>query len=194
MATIRPASTRDAAAIAAIYGPFCELTPVSFEVAAPSTTQIAARVERGASRFPWLVLDDGGAVAGYAYASAHRERAAYHWSVDAAVYVDARYRRRGVGRALYATLFDLLRLQGLFKAYAGITLPNPASVGLHEALGFRLVGVYRGVGYKLGAWHDVAWYGLALQPEVDNPAPPKAIADLVGTPGWREALSQGVVL
>lgn len=194
MAAIRLASIRDAAAIAAIYGPFCESTPVSFEVAAPSSAEIAARIERISSRFPWLVLDDGGVVAGYAYASAHRERAAYQWSVDVAAYVDASYRRRGVGRALYTALFDLLRLQGFFKAYAGVTLPNPGSVGLHEALGFRPVGVYRGVGYKLGAWHDVAWYALALQPEIENPPAPKPIGELVGTSGWHEALSRVVVL
>jgi phosphinothricin acetyltransferase len=85
-----------------------------------------------------------------------------------------------VGRALYSSLFDLLRRQGYFKAYAGITLPNPGSVGLHEAVGFVPVGIYKGVGYKFGAWHDVIWYQRALQPEQADPAPPRSIAELLG--------------
>src|SRR5205823_14506191 len=135
--------------------PSCESTAVSFEVVAPSTEEIADRIRTISAHFPWLVLDDNGIIAGYAYASRHRDRAAYGWSVDTAVYVSSSHRRCGVGRALYTTLFQLLRLQGYFKAYAGITLPNRASTGLHEAVGFKLVAVYRGVGYKHGVWHDV---------------------------------------
>jgi len=182
----------DAAAIAAIYAPHCESASVSFEIVAPSADEMATRIERVTARFPWLVLDEDGAIEGYAYASQHRDRAAYQWSVDAAVYVDAKHRRRSVGRALYTTLFELLRRQGLFKVYAGVTLPNPASTGLHEAMGFRAVGVYRGVGYKLGAWHDVIWYALPLQPERSNPSPPVAVGELVGSPEWRDAVSRGL--
>jgi phosphinothricin acetyltransferase len=109
--------------------------------------------------------------------------------VNTAVYLGDRYRGRGVGRALYTALFDLLRLQGYFKACAGITLPNAASVGLHEAMGFKLVGVYPGIGYKKGAWHDVAWYELALQPERLDPPVPRPISDFVGTDVWRTILS-----
>jgi phosphinothricin acetyltransferase len=189
---IRLASLDDAAAIAAIYGPFCESTAVSFEYTAPSTTEITNRIRAITPQFPWLVLDDRGGVAGYAYASRHRERAAYGWSVDAAVYVGDTHRGCGVGRALYTTLFQLLQRQGYFKAYAGITLPNDASVRLHEACGFRLVGVYEGVGYKLGAWHDVAHYQLSLQPERLDPDPPRPVSSIAGSPAWAEAVSQGL--
>ena len=151
-----------------------------------------ARIRTITAQFPWLVLDDNGIVAGYAYATAHRERAAYGWSVDTAVYVSPTHHRCGVGRALYTTLFQLLRLQGYFKAYAGITLPNTASTGFHEAVGFKLVGIYRGVGYKHGLWHDVAWYQVALQPEQFNPASPVPVAPLVESPSWAEAVAEGL--
>jgi phosphinothricin acetyltransferase len=189
---IRLAVENDAAAVASIYGPFCESTAVSFEFAPPSTEEIAKRIRSTTARFPWLVLEDDGVLAGYAYASSHRERAAYGWSVDTAVYVGPDHRRRGVGRGLYTTLFRLLRCQGYFKAYAGITLPNGASIALHEAMGFQLVGVYRGVGYKHGVWHDVAHYQVALQPERPDPDPPLPVSAVLESGGWTEALSLGL--
>jgi len=173
--TIRLAQTADAAAVAAIYGPFCETTAVSFEVAAPDAGEMAARIDAVTRQYPWLVLERDGAIAGYAYATRHRDRAAYMWSVDTAVYVDAAARRTGVGRALYDKLFTLLVEQGYFKAYAGITVPNEASVALHTAVGFTSVGTYHGVGYKLGAWRDVAWFERRLQPEQPDPAPPRPV-------------------
>jgi L-amino acid N-acyltransferase YncA len=190
--TIRLAFEDDAAAVAGIYGPFCESTAVSFEYAPPSTEEIANRIRTITAQFPWLVLDVNGVVAGYAYATRHRERAAYGWSVDTSAYVSPIHHRRGVGRALYTTLFELLRLQGYFKAYAGITLPNGASTGLHEAVGFKLVGVYRGVGHKHGVWHDVAWYQMSLQAERLNPDLPIPISAIAESPGWAEAVAQGL--
>jgi len=192
MATIRMAREADAAAIRAIYGPFCTATSVSFELEPPSEDEIASRVRSVTAGYPWLVLDDDGAVAGYAYAGRHSERAAYGWSVDATVYVAPSHLRRGVARALYTTLFELLRQQGFFKAHAVIALPNPGSIALHEAMGFASVGVYRGVGYKLGAWRDVAHYQLALQPERQNPDPPASPARLLDSPGWTDAVSRGL--
>jgi phosphinothricin acetyltransferase len=191
-ASIRLASEADSAPIAAIYAPFCEATPVSFEETAPTAAEMAGRIRKVLQQYPWLVLDDGGGVAGYAYASKHRERPAYRWSVDVSVYVDPAYRRRGVGRALYSALFALLRFQGYFKAYAGVTLPNAGSVGLHTAVGFAQVGVYRGVGFKYGSWHDVAWYQLSLQPERPAPEKPRHVAAVVGSAEWREALADGL--
>jgi len=192
MATIRMAREADAAAIRAIYGPFCTATSVSFELEPPSEDEIASRVRSVTAGYPWLVLDDDGAVAGYAYAGRHSERAAYGWSVDATVYVAPSHLRRGVARALYTTLFELLRQQGFFKAHAVIALPNPGSIALHEAMGFASVGVYRGVGYKLGAWRDVAHYQLELQPERPDPEAPVPPARLVDSTGWSDAVARGL--
>jgi L-amino acid N-acyltransferase YncA len=191
-AIIRLACQDDAAAMAAIYGPFCESTAVSFEYTAPSVEEMANRIRTITIQLPWLVLEAGGAVVGYVYASRHKERAGYGWSVDTAAYVNPTHHRRGVGRALYTTLFQLLRLQGYFKAYAGITLPNNASVGLHEGVGFTPVGVYRGIGYKHGAWQDVAWYQTALQAERLNPAPPVPVSSIAGSSAWTDAVAQGL--
>ena len=140
---------------------------------------------------PWLVAERDGAVAGYAYAGPHRSRAAYRWSADVSVYVGEVHRERGVGRGLYRALLAVLRLQGFFNAYAGIALPNPASVGLHELMGFERVGVYESVGYKHGEWHDVGWWAKTLQDHDDDPEPPRALAGIEGTDEFAEVLSLG---
>ena len=128
---------------------------------------------------PWLVAtDEHGRVVGYAYAGRHRERAAYRWSVDISAYIDPAWQGRGVGRRLYDALLAILRRQGFVNAFAGITLPNPASVALHEAIGMRRVGVFERVGYKSGAWHDVAWYGMRLVEPPDPPSEPIPLPDL----------------
>ena len=124
----------------------------------------------------------------------HRVRAAYQWSVDASAYVHPDFRRRGIGRALYVSLFEILRAQGYFNAYAGITLPNEESVGLHEALGFRAVVVYHSVGYKLGAWHDVGWWQLAIQPAVVRPEAPLSLAKVQEHAEWPTMVAAGVSL
>jgi phosphinothricin acetyltransferase len=155
---------RDAAACAAIYEPFVLDTAVSFEERPPDEREFARRIERGAQTHPWLVAERDGALAGFAYASSHRSRAAYRWAADVAVYVAADQRRSGVGRALYEALLPLLARQGLYVACAGITLPNDASVALHEAVGFTPVGVYRRIGFKCGQWHDVGWWQVELAP------------------------------
>lgn len=189
---IRRATEEDAPALAQIYAPYCLNTAISFEVVAPPADEMAARLHKIGQRYPWLVLVKDQAVAGYAYASAHRERAAYGWSVDTSVYVAADFHRRGVGKALYTSLLDLLPHLGYFKAYAGITLPNPGSVGLHQAVGFRPVGIYRGVGFKFGLWHDVVWLQLELQPEQPAPDPPRSVMDLLDGPEWQQAMAKGI--
>jgi len=181
-ARLRMADARDAEQIAAIYAPFCTSTIISFEEIAPTPDEMAGRISKITQRFPWLVLDNAGTILGYAYASQHRERAAYRWSVDTTVYVADGARRQGVGRRLYDALFRLLVLQGYYKAFAGVTLPNPGSEGLHEAMGFKPVGVYHGVGYKFGAWHDVRWYERELQPEIKSPAEPKVLRQIIDHP------------
>lgn len=163
---VRPADpARDAGRCAAIYAPYVRDTVISFEEVPPDEPEMRRRIEDLSARYPWLVAEADGRIVGYAYASPHRERAAYRWAVDVAVYLDPDHRARGIGRALYEDLFDRLAAQSLRTAVAGIALPNPASVALHERLGFELVGVYRRIGYKLGAWHDVAWYQRALAPD-----------------------------
>jgi L-amino acid N-acyltransferase YncA len=172
MLQVRPADPdRDAGACAAIYSTFVTDTVVSFENVAPSADEMAGRIIRTWTAYPWLVAELDGAVAGFAYASRHRERASYRWAADVSVYVAPGHHRRGVGRALYARLFELLGDQGLQVLIAGITLPNAASVALHESLGFRPVGVYRRIGYKLGAWCDVGWWQLELVPATAGPPP-----------------------
>ena len=194
MANIRLATTADAAAIAAIYAPYCEATVISFEETAPGEEEMARRIAAIGATRPWIVLEDEGRVIGYAYASAHHERAAYRWSVSTAIYIGSHHHRRGAGRALYTTLFALLARLGYYTAVAGITLPNPASVGLHEAMGFRLIGVYRDIGYKLGAWRDVGWFQAPIQPLPAVPGPPQGIGILTESAGWRDAVTLGLHL
>lgn len=190
--TLRLAAAADAAGIAEIYAPIVRDTAISFEVEPPSAAEMQRRVESTLSSFPWLVGEEGGRIAGYAYASQHRVRAAYQWSVDVSVYLHAGCRGRGLGRALYTALLEILRAQRLYNAYAGITLPNAASIGLHEAIGFRRLGVYRSVGFKLGRWHDVGWWELALLPGAGDPeGPPAALPALMGDARIAAALSAG---
>jgi phosphinothricin acetyltransferase len=169
---IRPVRKEDAPQIAEIYRPYCEDNCVSFEEVAPGAAEIAARIEKISRRFPYLVDDVNGTIAGYTYASNHREKAAYRWAVESTIYIHEGFRGKGVGRALYTELFARLRKQGLVKAYAGILVPNPASQAFHEAMGFTLVGIYRKIGYKLGAWRDVGWWELSLLPQSGSPAEP----------------------
>jgi phosphinothricin acetyltransferase len=165
---------RDAAGCAAIYDPFVHDTVISLEQTPPGARGLAERITRISRTHPWLVADDGGCVLGYAYGSEHQERAGYRWAADVAVYVDPDRHRRGVGRSLYTALFELLARQGLQVVCAGITLPNDASVGLHESLGFTPVGVYRAIAWKHGAWWDVGWWQRQLSPSLpQRPAEPR---------------------
>ena len=159
---IRTARPADSDALAAIYAPHVTDGPASFELTAPDADQMAARVSATLRTHPFLVAERDGRVVGYAYAAAHHVRAAYRWAVDVSVYIDGAARRKGLGRALYSELLSRLREQGFLVACAGVTLPNDASVGFHEAFGFEPVGVYRGIGFKLGEWHDVGYWQLEL--------------------------------
>ncbi len=129
----------------------------------PRPTSSAQRIEHYTATHPWLVYELDGHVVGYAYATRHHERAAYDWSCEVSVYVDRTLHRRGIGRALYAVLLRALQRLGYYNALAGVTEPNPASIGLHEAMGFRRCGVNRNVGYKDGRWWDVAYLETPLQ-------------------------------
>jgi L-amino acid N-acyltransferase YncA len=182
--SLRPAEKHDADAIAAIYAPIVRDTFISFETEPPSPAVMAERIATTQQRYPWLVATTGegagDAVVGYAYGSALRPRAAYQWSVEVTAYVAESARGQGVGRRLYRGLFTVLRAQGFHAAFAGVALPNDASVALHEAVGFEPLGTYREVGFKFGAWRDVGWWRLAL---ADAATPP---AELVSFPQLRE--------
>jgi L-amino acid N-acyltransferase YncA len=191
---IRVAGVDDAQRIAEIYAPAVVDRVTSFELVAPSAEEMGSRVTRVLAHYPWLVCELDGKVIGYAYASTHNERAAYRWSVDVAVYVGGEVHRRGVGTALYASLFDVLALQRIRNVYAGITLPNAASEGMHSRAGFRLVGTYHHVGYKFGAWHDVAWFERAILPAVANPPEPLSFSEIRDTPRVSAALAMGQTL
>ena len=190
MVRIRLASELDAEALAGIYAPFVEQAATSFETIPPGPDEMLRRVVETTTLYPWLVCESG-EVVGYAYATQHKARAAYRWSVDTSVYVATSHHRRGIGRGVYASLFEVLRAQGFFNAYAGVTLPNAASVGLHEAVGFRKLGVYERVGYKLGRWHDVGWWQLGLQPHHGNPDEPHPLVSVQARPDWERVVRSG---
>jgi len=172
---------RDAAGCAAVYEPFVAHTAVSFEETVPDAAEFAQRIAQLSERYPFLVAAEAGSVIGYAHAAQHRDRASYRWAADVTVYIGERAHGQGVGRALYGALLPLLAQQGFQIACAGITLPNAASVALHESCGFELVGVYRRIGWKLGAWRDVGWWQLELVPASEDPprevGPPARLVD-----------------
>lgn len=145
----------------------------SFEERAPTVDEFADRIARVSRKHPWLVAECDGDIAGFAYATSHRERPAYRWAAETSIYLHRDHQGQGVGKELYGALIDLLRRQGLHVALAGITLPNEGSVRLHESLGFEQIGVYRRIGFKAGAWRDVGWWQLLLSPQSDGtPAEP----------------------
>ncbi|MGC6487318.1 MAG: GNAT family N-acetyltransferase [Planctomycetota bacterium] len=166
--TIRAARAQDAAAMVEIYRPHVEQSWASFELATPTADELAARVRRAQERHAWLVAEAAGAVLGYAYGGTHRARAAYRYTVEVSAYLAAHAQGQGVGARLYERLFERLRELGYCNAVAGVTLPNDASVAFHERCGFTPVGVYHRVGFKFGAWRDVAWYERPLR---DGPPP-----------------------
>ena len=182
---VRLATTHDAAAVAAIYAPYVERTAISFEAEPPTPAEMASRIAATLPARPFLLAEDHDQeetlALGYAYAGQHSARAAYAWSVDVSVYVAEAAHRRGVGRALYRALFAVLERQGYRQAFAGIALPNPGSEALHEAMGFRLIGVHRASGWKHGRWHDVAWLQRPLTEgaETEPPGPIASLDDLV---------------
>jgi L-amino acid N-acyltransferase YncA len=144
---------------------------ISFEIEPPSADEMAQRIR---ASHEWLVAEQDGVVVGYAYGSGHRSRRAYQWTAEVSAYVDRGAQRTGAGRELYIELFDRLRRRGFRLLVAGITLPNEASVGFHQALGFEPVGVYRNVGWKAGQWWDVGWWQLDLGAPAGEPPPEPA--------------------
>ena len=160
---IRSASLVDAPSLLAIYRPYVERTAVSFELEVPSVEEFAARIAKALAGWHWLVAEHEGQCVGYAYASSHRERPAYKWSVEVSAYVAPDHQRQGLGLALYSQLFRELSTRGFCNAYAGVTLPNEPSLALHRKVGFSPVGIFHAVGRKFGQWQDVAWFQRSLR-------------------------------
>lgn len=191
--TIRVARPMDAARVQAIYAPNVRDTAISFELEPPTVDEMAGRIAKTLEAgLPWLVHDAGDGALGYVYAGRHRgERPAYRWTVEVSVYVHGDARGRGVARGLYTSLFAALALLGYRTALAGATLPNAASVALHEGLGFRRIGVFPAVGYKFGTWYDVVWWSRPIGGAADPPSPPRPVQDVLDDPAWRAALAAG---
>ena len=189
---IRLASAADAPQIYEIYRPIVRDTAISFERVAPAPDEIAARISKTLEQYPWLVCDINRRIAGYAYASLFRSRPAYQWTVETTVYVHTKHQRRGIARALYASLAAILREQGCCNAIGVIALPNPGSVRAHEAAGFRKIGVIENAGYKLGKWHDTGWWQLELRPMPPQPSPPRPIMSLAQADDFTTLLRAGL--
>ena len=179
MITIRLARPDDSDSIAAIYAPIVRDTVISFEIDPPTPEEMRQRINATLVTHPWLVAEQDDAVVGYAYASQHRTRSAYRWSCDVTAYMAEAARGKGTGMRLYAELFDILSAQGFHAAFAGISLPNAASVALHEKAGFEPVGIYSQVGYKHGAWHDVGWWQRRLVSAAGSPDEPRLLKDVL---------------
>ncbi|MFT3913292.1 MAG: GNAT family N-acetyltransferase [Anaeromyxobacteraceae bacterium] len=190
---LRLATEADAPAVADIYRPAVTDGWISFETEPPDAAEMAGRIRGVLALMPWLVCEraSDGLVVGYAYASRHRERAAYRFSVDLAVYVRDGWRGKGIGRALYDALLPMLRAQGYRAAHAGVSMPNPGSVALHEAIGMRRIALYPKVGFKLGGWRDVGWWQVELLPREGEPSEPRSLRALLEDPAFRAALREG---
>lgn len=155
---IRQAVAADAEQILAIYRPIVETTAISFELVSPNEEDIAGRINSALKLHEWLVALDSVGIAGYAYASQYRPREAYNFATETTVYVKADQRGKGVARCLYGALLESLGSRGFRRAYAGIALPNAASVALHKSVGFEAIGVFPEAGFKFENWHDVSWW------------------------------------
>jgi L-amino acid N-acyltransferase YncA len=190
-AIIRMATVDDAQAMLDIYSPIITNTATSFELQPPTVEDFQHRILSTIQHHPWLVCDIDGNVTGYAYAGPHRSRAAYQWSTETSVYIAANAKGKKVGKALYTTLLDLLKQQGFYNAYAGMTLPNDASVGFHESFGFEQIGVYEKIGFKFNQWHSVSWSQLALSEKTVAPTPPISIQKL-DTALFQTAVQKGL--
>ena len=186
---VRLASPADAEQIAGIYRPIVEETAISFELEPPTAAEMSRRIQSVlAYERPWLVAVRGGTIAGYAYATRYRERPGYAWSSESSVCVAPDARRLGVARALYTCLLSLLRIQRYGSVFAAIALPNPASIRLHEQVGFSRVGTFRGAGYKHDRWHDVEWWQSQPTPSEEVPVMPLTLLAAQQTPEWSAAI------
>lgn len=172
MTLLRLVNPSDAKAILDIYGPYIQNTSLTFETEVPTVNDFAKRVKKYLEKWPWLVCEINGVITGYAYASLYRERSGYQWSIECSVYIKDEHHQSGIGKALYFSLFEILKRQGYNNVYAVINLPNDKSVAFHEKCGFSHFAIYEKVGYKLGQWKNVGWWRLIINEFVEEPASP----------------------
>lgn len=185
MEMIRLAKEQDASDILSIYAPYVEHTAFTFEYEVPTLQEFSSRIVNTLKVLPWIVYEIDGSVVGYAYASEHRKRAAYQWSVDLSVYIKQEFHGRRIAKILYECLIDILKLQGYYNTYAGVSIPNPKSEHFHESFGFRPIGIYHKVGYKFDKWHDTKWYELTILDHSLTPNDIQTIKELENTPEYR---------
>lgn len=187
---IRLAAEEDFASILQIYAPYITDTIISFECQIPTEIEFSQRIANIQRKYPWLVCEINDKIIGYAYASSFNQREAYDWSADFSVYINPQYHGKNIGKALYFSLIEILKLQGYCNIYAGVALPNIKSESLHESFGFKTIGVYQKVGYKFGSWHDVKWYGLKIKEHILSPEKPKAIGDVSNTDEFKTIMKK----
>jgi L-amino acid N-acyltransferase YncA len=185
---IRLANPDDAEAALEVYRPYVLETAITFEYGEPSLEEFRHRIESTIKDYPWLLCVEDDKVIGYAYANKHRYKTAYQWSPESTIYLSEGYHGRGIARLLYETLFEMLKLQGFYNVYAGVGMPNEKSEGLHKALGFDEIGVFRHVGYKLGAWHSTKWFQKHLSEHVLEPSTPKTMEEVKGSEAFKTIL------
>ena len=178
MTVLRLATPTDAKGILNIYAPYIENTSFTFETEVPSIEEFGERISTYLINWPWLVCEIDGVIAGYAYATRHRERTAYQWCTESSVYIHDEYQRAGIAKALYIALFDILKKQGFRNVYAVINLPNDKSVFFHERCGFEYFATYEKVGYKLGQWKNVGWWKLSINEYGDEPEAPIKFSEM----------------
>jgi len=194
-ATIRLAEQRDVPGILEIYTPFILHTAVTFEESVPDESSFWNRIQDIMNELPFLICEIDGRIAGYAYASAYRSRASYRWSKEVSVYVHPDFHRRKVAHALYTSLHEMVRFQGIANLLAIITMPNESSVAFHEFFGYRKSGEFSKVGFKLNEWQNVGWFELFIQDE--NEAPKDRILrlnEIIDLPVFQEAIQNGTKL
>lgn len=168
---IRPATEADAEEMLALYTPYVLHTTVTSEYTPPTLEEFLGRIRSYTAKTPWLCCVVDGQIVGYGYASPHRRRAGYQWSCETSIYTRMGFHRRGIASALYSSLFDILKYQGYYSIYVGVTSPNPRSMAFHMSMGFKRMGAYHRSMYKFGKWRDVIWMGKSLRHHVGEPAP-----------------------
>jgi len=179
----------DAASCLKVYEPYVLYTPITFDYKVPELNEFQSKILETIYEYPWLVSLKNDQIEGYAYASRHRYKTAYQWSAESTIYLTESLQGRGIGSLLYETLLSILKIQGFFNVYAGVTVPNKKSELLHSNLGFEEIGIFKNIGFKSGAWHDVKWFQKTLQEYLLNPALPLKLEELKHSSEFHTILS-----